>query len=86
MVAKGKIRELEKLSKKEIACDQCNLSVGDAQGDGTSKNIEKDKKNLSGQENYTFPLLALLNQPETAEWQQAAEEIKEHLSMIGESL
>lgn len=44
MVAKGKFRELVKLSKEGIACDQCNLGVAYALGDGTAKNLEKSVK------------------------------------------
>ena len=44
MVAKGKFRELVKLSKEGIACDQCNLGVAYALGDGTAKNLEKAVK------------------------------------------
>ena len=86
MVVKGKFRELVELSKEGIACEQCNLGVAYALGDDTSKNIEKDNNNLSGKENYTFPLLALLNQPETAERDQATEEIKEQSAKLMQTL
>lgn len=44
MAAKGKFRELMKLSKEGVACDQCNLGVAYALGDGTAKNLGKAVK------------------------------------------
>lgn len=44
MVDSGTFRELVKLSKEGIACDQCNLGVAYALGDGTTKNREKAAK------------------------------------------
>ena len=44
MAAKGKFRELVKLSKEGVACDQCNLGVAYALGDGTAKNLGKAVK------------------------------------------